>query len=239
MIIIVAAIAGVVRLSIQQRRQQKMHLLDDFRNSLERLSSQPLPAQGRAPSGPSRKALNGRLPFKHKKKAESPRGEWDRIAPHPDPLYGTASSLADDDADDFFGHSADWDEPAYEADEAYAEERPRVRKQRRKREPLLAGRLWAKPREPWLWTYETKKPRSRRAAHRSEIEYLDFAAQDDLVHAAEGNFARSGFGSRSPHSERNFAGPRGSASRDGLDSARREAARRRLEVRRHTASRFS
>lgn len=238
MIIIVAAIAGIVRLSIQQRRQQKMHLLDDFRNSLERLSSQPLPAQGRASSIPTRKTVGGRSPFKSRK-PESPRGEWDRIAPPSGPLFGTPSSLADDEADDFFGHSADWDEPAAPRRDDYVDHRPRRVKPRRARRPLLAGRLWAKPREPWLWTYEKNKPRSHRARRAADVEYIDLTAEEDLVHAAEGNLARAGSGRRSPRPERDLAGPHGSASRSGLEPNRREAATRRVEARRHTASRLN
>lgn len=245
MIIIVAAIAGITRLAMQQRREQKMHLLDDFRSSLERLSSQPLPAQGRASSGGSRKAFNGRLPFNHKKRPESPRGEWERIAPPADDIFSPAPARSAEPSDDFFGHSAQFEQTPAPAparddffqDEIYEEDRPR-RKTRKQREPLLAGRLWAKPREPWLWTYEKKKPRSSQAARRrSEIEYVDFASENELVYAAEGNLARSGYGPRSP--QRNFAGPSGSASRGGLEPARRDAAKRRLEVRRHTGSRLS
>lgn len=244
MIIIVAAIAGIARLAMQQRREQKMHLLDDFRSSLERLSNQPLPAQGRASTGGSRKALNGRLPFNHKKRPESPRGEWERIAPPADDIFSPVPGRAAEPADDFFGHSVRVDEPApaparddFFEDEVYEEDRPR-RRTRKQRQPLLAGRLWAKPKEPWLWTYNKKPRRSAsRPSRRDEVEYVDFAAEDDLVYAAEGNLARSGYGPRSP--QRNFAGPSGSASRGGLDATRRDAAKGRIEMRRHTGSRLS
>ena len=240
MIIIVAAIAGITRLALQQRRQQKMHLLDDFRSSLERLSNQPLPAHGRASVGAGRKTIPGRLPFNHKKRAASPRGEWDRVA-HPEPMFAAGSSLAEEGADDFFGHSGRWEDatppPLQPARDEFLDDEPA--RSRRKREPLLAGRLWAKPRDPWLWTYD-KKPRRSAAKTRSraDVEYVDFA-ENDVVYAAEGNLAHSGYGTRSPQSSPNFAGPRGSASRGGLDPAQREAAKRRLEVRRRTGSRLS
>ncbi len=245
MIIIVAAIAGIARLAIQQRREQKMHLLDDFRSSLERLSNQPLPAHARQSS--SRKAINNRLPFNHKKRPASPRGEWDRVAPHPEPLFATTSSLTDDRADAFFGRGSSRDEvaghvaaPAYEPayDDLYEHEPVAEPRRRKKREPILAGRLWVKPREPWLWTYK-KKQRSQRV-RRAEVEYVDFAAQDDVVYASEGNLAHSSsYGSRSPRSSRNFAGPRRAPARTSLDQARRDAAKERIEMRRRTGSRLS
>lgn len=114
---------------------------------------------------------------------------------------------------------------------------PRTRQPRARREPLLAGRLWRKPREPWFWTYEEQTPR-RPSRYEEEVEYVDFSAQE-AHHVAEGNLARSAhdYGRRSRHASPSFTSSRGPARRAGLDPAKREAAKRRLEVRRRAGSR--
>jgi hypothetical protein len=238
MIIIVAAVAGITRLALQQRRQQKIHLLDDFRSSLERLANQPLPSQGRlaGTSRPLRNRLRG-------KRGPSPRGDWDRIA-RPVPAFAPATPIDGKGIDDFFGPPSrssssnnGWtDEPIEEA------ERPVARSPRKKRRPLLAGRLWREPREPWLWTYsKPRRPVSRGGSLRSEAAYVDFPVHDDVRYVSDRGLARSPqtYGSRSPQASPTFAGPHRSARRTALDPARREAAKRRLEVRRRTGTRLS
>lgn len=240
MIIIVAAIAGITRLALQQRREKKFHLLDDFRSGLERLSTQPLASQSRSSNGVApRKRLGARL-LSSKRTASSPRGQWDRVA-----FAGEGSMEATAEA--FFGTSTDTrghmmqemaTAPAPVREETPAEPpapraRPRVR-----REPLLAGRLWRKPREAWFWTYEKQASRQGTSRFEEEVAYVDFSAQD-AHYVAEGNLARSApdYGRRSPHASPSFKGSRGPARRAGLDPAKREAAKRRLEVRRRAGSR--
>ena len=237
MIIIVAAIAGIARLVVQQRREQKMHLLDDFRPSLERLARQPLPAYTSpttgAPSAPrsaSRRAS---------RRPESPRGEWDRIAPQPSPAVttGVPPGAVGDAAESFF---APGDEPLESQDFDSGSRRPR--RPRRERKPLLAGRLWRKPREPWLWTYEkSRRPaavRSRRVP--VEVAYSDFGVDDDVLYETQGSLARSprSYGSRSSHSGPGFVGPHDSLRRSH-DAARPEVGSRRVEARRATRARLS
>lgn len=251
MIIIVAAIAGITRLALQQRREQKFHLLDDFRSGLERLSTQPLPSQRTVAAAPKRRfpgRLGGRLP-------ESPRGEWDRIAPHPTPAFATEAPSRDLRADSFFanparsdsevlGHGVEETPEASDSmrdfEEMWEDERPRSRT-RKHREPLLAGRLWRKPREPWFWTYEKKParvPRAPRVERRDEL--VNFSAPE-MHDVAEADLARSANASRyrSSHTTPSFHGPRGPVGRAGLDPAKREAAKRRIEARRRTGSRLS
>ena len=238
MIIIVAAVAGITRLALQHRREQKIHLLDDFRSSLERLASQPLPSQGRI-VGPSRKRMIGRFGGKLH---ESPRGQWDRIA-RPTPAFATSTS--DDGIDGFFGpHSrssflsaGSSTQPESETVEPPSSPRPRL-----KRRPLLAGRLWRQPREPWLWTYsKPRRPLSQTRSTLPEVSYVDIPAHDDVRYVSDRGLARSPqtYGSRSPKASPTFAGPHRSARRAALDPARREAAKRRLEVRRRTGTRLS
>ena len=234
MIIIVAAIAGVTRLALQQRREQKMHILDDFRTSLERLSSPPLPAQGRAPSTARKvKRSIGSL----KRSSSSPRGEWDRIAPYEGSgLLVEEKPRARSTADMFFAPEVtahQIDAPAEEV----VERRPASRR-RKQRTPLLAGRLWRKPREPWLWTYS--KPRRPSSAD-SDVSYVDFGTREDVVYASEGNLAHSSrpFGSRSPHSVPAFAGPHDSVRRATSEHSGRDAYARRQEARRRTGARLS
>ena len=242
-VIIVAAVAGITRLAMQQRREQKKHLLDDFRASLERLARQPLPAQGSAPTANTRMSRRSRK----KRYQSSPRGEWDRVALGIEPgfLVGDRSSSEDKEqitfAPEVQGHeivAPVTEEP--ELDEPVSS--PRVRKERqprKSRKPLLAGRLWRAPREPWLWTYsKPRRPaqRSRRAV--SDVAYVDFEA-DDVLYATEGNLAHSSRppGSRSPHSAPHFVGPHDSVRRG--TAAGREAVRRRHEAERRSGSRLS
>lgn len=236
MVIIVAAIAGITRLAVQQRREQKKHLLDDFRASLERLTRQPLPAEGSTPPVSARKGLRSR-----KRRYESPRGEWDRVALDLEPkfFYGDRGSSEEKEgivfAPEVQGHDM-----GVELEESREEpvRRPRARKPRSERgprKPLLAGRLWRAPREPWLWTYSKprRRPaqRSRRVA--SDLEYADFSTPEDVRYATEGNLSYSTRPTtRSPHSTPPFVGPH--------DSVRRETgevATRRQEPRSRTGSR--
>lgn len=239
MIIIVAAVAGITRLALQQRRESKFHLVDDFRSGLERLSIQPLPSQSRSSNGIApRKRLGSRL-MSLKRTASSPRGQWDRVA------FAGEGSM-DATADAFFGTSTETGghmmqqmatAPAPVREETPVEPpAPRTRT-RARREPLLAGRLWRKPREPWFWTNEKQTPR-RPSRYEEEVEYVDFSAQE-AHHVAEGNLARSAhdYGRRSRHASPSFTSSRGPARRAGLDPAKREAAKRRLEVRRRAGSR--
>lgn len=243
MIIIVAAVAGITRLALQQRRESKFHLVDDFRSGLERLSIQPLPSQSRSSNGIApRKRLGARL-MSSKRTSSSPRGQWDRVA------FAGEGSM-DATADAFFGTSTETGghmmeqmatapAPAPAREETPVEPpalrtHPRIRS---RREPLLAGRLWRKPREPWFWTYEKETSRQP-ARYEEEVEYVDFSAQE-AHHVAEGNLARSAhdYGRRSRHASPSFTSSRGPARRAGLDPAKREAAKRRLEVRRRAGSR--
>ena len=235
MIIIVAAIAGVTRLALQQRREQKMHILDDFRSGLERLSSHPLPAQGRTPSS-ARKVKRSITSLK--RSSSSPRGEWDRIAPpEGSALVVEERPRAKTAADIFFAPEVtahQIDAPAEEV----VERRPASRR-RKQRTPLLAGRLWRKPREPWLWTYS--KPRRRPSSADSDVSYVDFGTREDVVYASEGNLAHSSrsFGSRAPHSVPAFAGPHDSVRRGTSEHSGRDAYARRQEARRRTGARLS
>ena len=139
----------------------------------------------------------------------------------------------------FFSPSETVDDEGFEVHEVDTRSR---RRRRSPRKPLLAGRLWRKPREPWLWTYE-KAPRpaaqrSRKA--RPEVAYADFASYEDVSFQGQGNLAHSArpYGSRPSHSAPGFVGPHDSVRRS-LDGPRREAASRRLDARRRTSSRLS
>ena len=240
MIIIVAAVAGITRLALQQRREQKFHLLDDFRSGLERLSTQPLPSQPRSSGAVAPRKRSGSGFLWSKRTTSSPRGQWDRVA------FAGEGSM-DATADAFFGTSTDTGghmmkematAPAPVREEIPVEPpAPRTRPQT-PREPLLGGRLWRKPREPWFWTYEKKSSQLGTARYEEEIEYVDFSSQD-VHYVAEGNLARSAhdYGRRSRHASPSFTSSRGPARRAGLDPAKREAAKRRLEVRRRAGSR--
>ena len=246
MIIIVAAIAGITRLALQHKREQKMHLLDDFRSGLERLSTQPLPSQRSVATAGGKRGLTGR--FMSSRRPESPRGQWDRIAP-PTPAFATEAPSREPSADSFFGTpsradsevvghaSVEPSESMREFEEMW-EERSESKK-RTKREPLLAGRLWRKPREPWFWTYEKKAPRAR-APRVERDEYVDFF-EPQVNHVVDGGQPRSAhaYRYRSPHASPSFTHPRGVVGRSGLDPNKREAAKRRIEARRRTGSHLS
>ena len=245
MIIIVAAVAGITRLALQHRREQRFHLLDDFRSGLERLSTQPLPSQPRPVIDVAPRRRFARMTSR---RPASPRGEWDRIAPQPTPAFAAQGASMEATADAFFGpgHNGRPETQGHVMEQSIAPEveavekpSPRVRS-RSRREPILAGRLWRKPREPWFWTYEKKATPGLRASRiEDEVEYVDFSAQE--VHYVEGNLARSAhaYGQRSHQTSPSFTGPRGPARRSGLDPAKREAAKRRLEVRRRAGSRLN
>lgn len=241
MIIIVAAVAGITRLALQQRRESKFHLVDDFRSGLERLSIQPLPSQSRSSNGIApRKRLGSRL-LSSKRTSSSPRGQWDRVA------FAGEGSM-DATANAFFGTSTDTGghmmkqmatAPApVRAQTPVEPPAPRTPQSRARREPLLAGRLWRKPRQPWFWTYENQTPHRGTSRYEEEVEYVDFSAQE-AHYVAEGNLARSthDYGRRSPHASPSFTSSRGPARRAGLDPAKREAAKRRLDLRRRAGSR--
>jgi hypothetical protein len=51
-IIIVVALAGITRITLQQRREHKLHVQNDFRTSLEKVATQPL---ARGDDGPRRR----------------------------------------------------------------------------------------------------------------------------------------------------------------------------------------
>jgi hypothetical protein len=51
-IIIVVALAGITRITLQQRREHKLHVQNDFRTSLEKVATQPL---ARPDDGPRRR----------------------------------------------------------------------------------------------------------------------------------------------------------------------------------------
>jgi hypothetical protein len=51
-IIIVVAVAGITRITLQQRREHKLHLQNDYRTSLEKVATQPL---ARPDDGPRRR----------------------------------------------------------------------------------------------------------------------------------------------------------------------------------------
>ena len=233
MVIIVAAIAGITRLAIQQRREQKKHLLDDFRVSLERLARQPLPAQGATPPPVSaRKRLLAR-----KRRYESPRGEWDRVALDLEPKFFLGDQSPDEAqgeivfAPEVEGHDMG------PVEEISDEPVRRPARRRKERKPLLAGRLWRAPREPWLWTYSKPRRQAQRSRRvTSDVEYVDFARPEDVLYANEGNhaYASRPAGSRSPHSAPPFVGPHDSVRRGTGD-----AAARRQEARRRTGSRLS
>jgi hypothetical protein len=52
LIIIIVALAGITRITLQQRREHKLHVQNDFRSSLEKVATQPL---ARADDGPRRR----------------------------------------------------------------------------------------------------------------------------------------------------------------------------------------
>lgn len=197
-IIIVAAVAGIVRLWLQHRREQRIDLVEDFRAGLERLSSQPLP-QGDVEKPATRLGWSLKAP-------RLTRGE--RPAPA---ATGSASVMQP--------QTAAVNEPIPQAGRS---------------QPLLdrvAGkRLWRKPREPWFWTYEKRPP--RRPPARANI-YLEEEFGLSAV-SPDWGFATDADLSTDPRVGREAVAAR-RAGHTPLDPARRDAARRRIEMRHRSA----
>jgi hypothetical protein len=71
-LIIVVALVGIAKITLQQRREHKLHIQNDYRTSLEKVATQPL-ASSRADDGPRRRwELAG---FSERRKAREERTE--------------------------------------------------------------------------------------------------------------------------------------------------------------------
>ena len=213
---IAVAITGLTRLWLQQRREHKKHVLEDYRGSLERLAMVPL-AQQVAPA-PQKPSLGSRF--------------RDRVDAHREERRAERAAL-----DGGF----DWEidltgaDPAATRVERDPRRRSAVRKPRAERDPrfvTLFGRpLWRRPKEPWFWTYDTPRTSRRHPA-------VGRMPEPRPVAAVEGNLARS---DRIPgrHSHMPVFAPPRTRQRESLDPARREAAKLRVEARRRTGTRLS
>ena len=217
LIMIVVAVAGMTRLWLQQRREHKMHVLEDYRGSLERLSMVPLAQQ--VAVEPPKPTIAGRIKQRVEDRREERRAEREAVE-----------------------READWeidltgDQPV----------RRRIPDSTARRGPerderwvtLFGNRLWRRPREPWFWTYDKVPARAARAAA-STADVARFEPHAQMP-AVEGNLARS---DRFPHQPSThmpvFAPPRGRSRNASLDPQRREAAKLRLEARRRTGARLS
>lgn len=187
-IIIIGAVAGITRLWLLQRREEKLEVVEDYRTSLQRLANQPL-AQ---PEQPEEK--------------KPPRR-----------LSGSATAMRRNLA---------------ERRAATAKRsRPRVSRDPRWRY-IGNRRLWRKPSQPWF----VLAARPRRRVHavrpavtfeRAQHSWPELLASE---HAVEGNLARVPEFS-THHPAPSFGGPTG-RRRSRLDASRRDAAKRRLEMRR-------
>ena len=221
LIMIVVAVAGITRLWLQQRREHKKHVLEDYRGSLERLAMVPLAQQ--MAIEPPKPTVAGRLRRRMDERREERRADRDAAA------------------EDF-----DWeidltgDEPAARPIPSSSSPPPRGRVRDERWVTLNGRRLWRRPREPWLWTYEkpARPARAEAGVAAPAPELARFDARGRL--AVEGNLARSDRvpGRHSTHMPV-FAPPRGRGRDGSLDPQRREAAKLRLEARRRTGARLS
>ncbi|MDQ3985327.1 MAG: hypothetical protein M3280_02360 [Actinomycetota bacterium] len=189
-IIIVGAVAGIVRLWLLQRREEKLEVVEDYRTSLQRLANQPL-AQPNEPEEPEEK--------------KAPRR-----------LTSSAAAMRRNLAER----------------RAATRRRPRRRVERNPRWRYLGDRrLWRKPAQPWF--VMRARPRRVRSAppaftfERPQHSWPELLASE---HAIEGSLARVPEFS-THHPAPSLGGPRG-RRRSSLDATRRDAAKRRLEMRR-------
>lgn len=73
LIIIVVALVGIAKITLQQRREHKLHVQNDYRSSLEKVATQPL---ARADDGPRRRwelaGFSERLKAREERVADKP-----------------------------------------------------------------------------------------------------------------------------------------------------------------------
>ncbi len=187
LIVLFAAVAGVIRLWLLQRQEQKMELAEDFRYNLQRLATQPL-AQSDLPeehSGRIRTALRDRREAREQAVEERHDARLDAFVLDNDPRYA------------YLGHY----------------------------------RLWRKPREPWFVSYTTTAAPQPERGPRREVAWAVDAFWREPVAAGDVRVAGPA-PARQPRHLPAFEAVRSQGRRAALDEHKRDAAKRRIELRR-------